>query len=291
MTHHEKYFVPAQSHWPIVGALGLGVLVIGLVNVLQGTSLGWPMLGIGVATMVVMVTGWMLDVINESMSGLYSEQMDRSFRWGMIWFIFSEVMFFLAFFGALYYARDIVLSHMTGDTTRSLETHNLLWPNFEGGWPLLENPDPSVFPNPGSAMHAWGLPAINTALLLTSGLTITWAHWALKMAKRTQLGLSLFFTIALAAVFLYLQMVEYYEAYHHLGLRIDTGIYGSTFFMLTGFHGMHVFIGSVILFFIWIRCLKGHFTPEHHFGFEAAAWYWHFVDVVWLFLFVFVYWL
>jgi cytochrome c oxidase subunit 3 len=140
-------------------------------------------------------------------------------------------------------------------------------------------------------MHPWGLPASNTGLLLLSGITLTIAHHALKDGKRGVLNLFLGLTFLLGFIFLGVQGYEYHHAYAELGLQLGTGVYGSTFFMLTGFHGLHVTVGAIMLVVIWLRCLKGHFTPERHFAFEAVAWYWHFVDVVWLGLFVFVYWL
>jgi cytochrome c oxidase subunit 3 len=140
-------------------------------------------------------------------------------------------------------------------------------------------------------MGAWGIPAINTALLLSSGATVTWAHWGLLQGRRDRLVLGLAATIALGVVFLALQAYEYRHAYSELGLTLGAGAYGATFFMLTGFHGFHVTLGAIMLTVVFGRCLKGHFSPENHFAFEGVAWYWHFVDVVWLLLFVFVYWL
>ena len=170
-------------------------------------------------------------------------------------------------------------------------THFTLWSDFKANWPLLVNPNNQVFMGADKAMGAWGLAAINTLILLTSGVTITWAHWALKYFKRPQLLVAMALTIALGVLFLSLQAYEYHEAYTEYQLTLDAGIYGTTFFMLTGFHGLHVTIGTIMLMVILWRCYKGHFTPQRHFAFEAVAWYWHFVDVVWLFLFVFVYWL
>jgi cytochrome c oxidase subunit 3 len=138
-------------------------------------------------------------------------------------------------------------------------------------------------------MGPWGIPAINTLLLLSSGVTVTFAHWALKKNSRGPLVMWLLATVALGFTFLGFQIYEYYHAYHELNLTLGSGIYGSTFFMLTGFHGFHVTLGAIMLTVIMFRCMKGHFTPEHHFGFEGVAWYWHFVDVVWLGLFIFVY--
>lgn len=287
---YQPYYVPHQSYWPIIGSIGLFILVIGGINVLHENSFGWAIFLVGALITVFMMTGWFGAVILESQQGLYSPQMDRSFRWGMSWFIFSEIMFFAAFFGALFYARHFSVPWLGGMGAKP-STHTLLWENFQAIWPLLKNPNPKLFVGPTEAMGAWGLPAINTLILLTSGATITVAHHALKNNRRILLALGLLATIILGCIFLTLQAVEYHHAYTEMGLKLNSGIYGTTFFMLTGFHGAHVTIGTLMLIVIWIRCLRGHFTPQQHFGFEATAWYWHFVDVVWLMLFVLVYWL
>lgn len=294
-SQHDHYYVPAQSPWPIVGAVGMFLLAIGAAHLIHAfrpdSGVSHPLaiaeLGVGFAVILFMVAGWFNHVIKESMSGLYSPQMDRSFRWGMIWFIFSEVMFFAAFFGALFYVRELSIPWLAGHGEKAL-TGPMLWPDFQATWPLLNNPDPKII-GPKEVIPPTGIPLLNTILLLTSGLTITWAHWALKKGARAQLNFSLFLTIALGFTFLCFQIYEYGHAYHELGLTLASGIYGSTFFMLTGFHGMHVTLGAIMLTVILFRCLKGHFTKDHHFAFEATAWYWHFVDVVWLGLFIFVY--
>jgi len=237
-----------------------------------------------------MMYGWFGQVIDESVRGIYNKQVDMSFRWGMGWFIFSEVMFFGAFFGALFYARAYSIPWLGGASNNDA-TALLLWPDFEAVWPLIAVPVAEKFAVAKEAMGAWGLPAINTAILLTSGLTVTLAHHALKRRDRVWLVYWLFATVALGFLFVGLQAVEYMHAYSELNLRLDSGIYGSTFYMLTGFHGFHVTMGATMLAVIMIRSMKGHFSPENHFGFEAVAWYWHFVDVVWLGLFIFVYWL
>lgn len=284
----SKYYVPAQSYWPIIGAVGLFTTVVGIVNVLHAHPTGYLILISGTLILILMMFGWFSSVIKESQQGLYSTQLDRSFRWGMAWFIFSEVMFFTAFFGALFYARTYSVPWLGGLGDKG--SSHLLWENFRASWPLLINPDPSRFPGAQAVIPAWGVPAINTLILLTSGATITWAHHALKNDKRGQLSLGMLITILLGICFLTLQAHEYIEAYTQLNLKLNTGIYGSTFFMLTGFHAAHVTIGAMMLTVMFIRCLRGHFTPDKHFAFEATAWYWHFVDVVWLILFVFVYW-
>ncbi|MCA0402464.1 MAG: cytochrome c oxidase subunit 3 [Proteobacteria bacterium] len=291
MGAHGTYYVPKPSHWPLVGSFGLSTTLIGAASWMHHDWYGPYIFTLGLAVLAFMMFGWFGQVIYENQKGVYDLQVDRSFRWGMCWFIFSEVCFFGAFFGALFFIRYWSVPLMSGEISSHPMTHLTLWPNFEGGWPLLKNPNNQVFFGATESMGAWGLAAINTLILLTSGVTITWAHWALKLNKRKQLVIGMLCTIALGLLFLCLQAYEYHEAYTEMGLTLDAGVYGTTFFMLTGFHGLHVTIGTIMLIVIMIRCAKGHFTPERHFAFEGVAWYWHFVDVVWLFLFVFVYWL
>jgi cytochrome c oxidase subunit 3 len=284
----KDYYVPHGTHWPIIGSIGLTLTFIGFARFLHGAEMTTMFLGI--AIVIFMMFGWFGQVIDESIAGTYNQQVDMSFRWGMGWFIFSEVMFFGAFFGALFYARMFSIPWLGGSSNNDA-TAWLLWPDFEAVWPLLAVPLADKFEVAKEAMGAWGLPAINTAILLTSGLTVTLAHHALKRRDRIWLVYWLFATVALGFLFVGLQAVEYVHAYEELNLRLDSGIYGSTFFMLTGFHGFHVTMGATMLLVIMIRSLKGHFAPENHFAFEAVAWYWHFVDVVWLGLFIFVYWI
>jgi cytochrome c oxidase subunit 3 len=279
------YYLPQPSHWPITGSIGLFLMLFGFAMFLHGgTSL---IMIAGAAIIIFMLFGWFGTVINESLSGKYNSQVDMSFRMGMGWFIFSEVMFFAAFFGALFYARMWAIPWL-GGASNNVMTHELLWPAFEAVWPTN---GPGDVGGDYQSMGAWGIPAINTLILLSSGVTVTWAHWGLKKDDRTQLILGLMATVALGFLFLGLQAYEYIHAYSELNLKLTSGIYGSTFFMLTGFHGMHVTLGATMLFVILIRSMKGHFTEDNHFAFEAVAWYWHFVDVVWLGLFIFVYWL
>jgi len=290
MTTHsdEHYYIPHGSHWPIVGSLGLLFLMVGVSTWLNGADAGFYVMLTGLAIIIFMIAGWFGTVIGESVSGLYNAQVDRSFRQGMFWFIFSEVMFFAAFFGALFYARNMAIPWLGGDEGNNFFTNLLLWEGYESTWPTN---GPGDVGGDFEAMAPTGLPLINTALLLTSSVTLTIAHHALIAGKRAQLTILLAATFVLGFIFVFLQGVEYIEAYQHLNLKLSSGIYGSTFFMLTGFHGMHVTIGAIMLTVIWLRVLKGHFSAEHHFGFEAVAWYWHFVDVVWVCLYVFVYWM
>lgn len=288
-THHGEYFVPEPSKWPLVGTIALLTTVIGAVNSIHQGSINLILIA-GFLLIAYLLFGWFGSVISESMAGNYSNQVDRSFRLGMMWFIFSEVMFFAAFFGALFYARVFSVPWL-GGAGNNAATHEFLWPAFNAVWPLLSNPNNEAYQAPATAMGAMGLPAVNTAILLTSSVTVTWAHYALRADNRKQLNIGLALTVLLGITFLVLQAEEYIHAYNELGLTMNSGIYGSTFFMLTGFHGFHVTMGTLMLFIIFIRCLKGHFSSTNHFGFEAVSWYWHFVDVVWLGLFIFVYWL
>jgi cytochrome c oxidase subunit 3 len=275
------YYVPQPSSWPVVGSIGLFLMATGAATWFNGTPVGkWAVLA-GFLVLVYMMFGWFGKVIHESEGGSYNAQVDVSFRWGMGWFIFSEVMFFAAFFGALFYARVLSVPWL-GDLEQKL-----LWPDFNAQWPTAGPAATDAF----TTMGAWGIPALNTLLLLSSGVTVTWAHWALKANNRGQLILGLILTVALGVTFLGFQAYEYIHAYSDLNLRLTSGIYGSTFFMLTGFHGFHVTVGAIMLTVILARCIAGHFKPDHHFAFEAVSWYWHFVDVVWLLLFVLVYWL
>lgn len=289
MGAHGTYYVPKPSHWPLVASTGLTTFLVGTASWLHNDWYGPYLFLLGLGILVFMMFGWFGQVIYENQKGLFDLQVDRSFRWGMCWFIFSEVCFFGAFFGALFFTRYWSVPILGGEMHPI--THITLWPDFKNVWPLLQNPNNLRFAGATEAMGAWGLAAINTIILLTSGVTITWAHWALKLVKRQQLIIAMCCTIALGISFLLLQAYEYYEAYTHMNLTLGAGIYGTTFFMLTGFHGLHVTIGTIMLIVILFRCFYGHFTPERHFAFEAVAWYWHFVDVVWLFLFIFVYWL
>jgi cytochrome c oxidase subunit 3 len=284
-TASEKYYVPHGSPWPIVGSLALFTTVGGGALWLNHVHAGPWVVALGLALLAFMFIGWFGTVIRESESRLYNEAVDRSFRMGMMWFIFSEVMFFAAFFGALFYARTYVLPWLSGEGDGAL-TNQFLYPGYTAGWPAN---GPAAIGGDFETIPAWGLPLVNTLLLLSSGVTITLAHHALRAGRRTGLLVWLGLTIVLGALFLFFQAEEYHHAYTELNLTLGSGVYGSTFFMLTGFHGMHVTLGAIMLSVIWLRCWKGHFSKDHHFAFEAVAWYWHFVDVVWLGLFLFVY--
>jgi cytochrome c oxidase subunit 3 len=239
----------------------------------------------GLAVTLFMLSGWFADQINESVGGKYNSQVDRSFRMGMLWFIFSEVMFFAAFFGALFYARMFSVPWLGGEGAGAA-THEFLWSGFDAAWPTN---GPNELNGAFQTIPAWGIPLLNTLLLLASGITLTIAHHALKAGERGKILFWLAATVVLGAIFMYFQIYEYAHAYGDLNLKLSSGIYGSTFFMLTGFHGMHVTLGAIMLAVMWFRVAKGHFTKDNHFAFEAVAWYWHFVDVVWLILFLFVY--
>ncbi len=277
------YFIPSPSKWPAVGAFAMLFFGFGLASWFNDATFGPWLFAVFVAVIIYMLAGWFGTVAGESERGLYNARVDSSFRWSMSWFIFSEVMFFGAFFGALYYTRTISMPWL-GD----LDTRAVLWPDFQAVWP---NAGPAGTIEAFRTIGPWPIPTINTALLLSSGVTVTLAHHALKANRRALLAFWLTLTVLLGFTFVGFQAYEYAHAYQELNLKLTSGIFGSTFFMLTGFHGFHVCVGAVTLSAILYRVLKGHFTPERHFGFEAAAWYWHFVDVVWLGLYVAVYWL
>ncbi|MEZ9440621.1 cytochrome c oxidase subunit 3 [Vibrio atlanticus] len=287
----EVYFVPHQSHWPLVGAVALFLVAVGAGLTVQnmgtdaaGGVFGKAVLLVGFCVLLYMLAGWFSNVITESLSGLYSEQISRSFRQGMSWFIFSEIMFFGAFFGALFYARMISVPWIGGAGNNEM-THEVLWPMFQSMWPLTTTPDGVTT----EAMSWQGIPLKNTIILLLSSVTLHMAHISLEQNKRMALIVWLEITIVLAGFFLFFQVEEYLHAYQDMGLTLQSGIYGNTFFLLTGFHGLHVCLGTIFLIVLLARVAKDHFTPKDHFAFQAGSWYWHFVDVVWLGLFVFVY--
>jgi cytochrome c oxidase subunit 3 len=294
-THTEthdasKYYIPHGSKLPIFGSIGLFTLMLGAVSFMNEWSPAWAFIP-GATLIILMFISWFRVVIGENQAGIYNLEVDRSFRMGMMWFIMSEVLFFAVFFGALFYARNLSIPWLSGEGVK-IFNKLLLWREYDAAWPTN---GPGVIGGKADGsfgtIPAFGLPAWNTAILLTSGVTITIAHHALRAGNRAVLNIFLAATWILGFIFVYLQATEYIHAYHELGLKLSTGIYGSTFFMLTGFHGLHVTIGAIMLTVIWGRTMKGHFTADRHFAFEGVAWYWHFVDVVWLILFVFVYWI
>ncbi|WP_292993027.1 cytochrome c oxidase subunit 3 [Nitrosomonas sp.] len=276
------YYVPAPSAYPIIGSTALLCIMTGAALTMNKIEYGTGVLAVGFAILIYMLFGWFGTVARESESGKFNKQVDMSFRWGMSWFILTEVMFFCAFFGALFYMRNLSIPWLEAESS---VLGNSFWSSYNGAWPTA---GPGVHEQ-FTPMGAWGLPAFNTMLLLLSGVTCTLAHHALKENRRDALKNWLLATIFLGALFIGCQAYEYMHAYSDLNLKLTTGAYGSTFFMLTGFHGFHVTVGAIMLTVIYFRSLAGHFTPEHHFGFEGVAWYWHFVDVVWLGLFIFVY--
>lgn len=291
-SEHEHYFVPAKSRLPIITAFAMFVLVFGSARLFVDMSQNKDSIGEWILLAGFMLLAWVLfvwfsHIIKENQAGLAGPQLNRSYVWGMGWFIFSEVMFFAAFFGALFYVRTFAGPWIGGEGAKGAT--NMLYEGFKYSWPMLSNPDNSQFTPPQGVIHGMGLPALNTLILIASSFTLTMAHYSLKLSERTELVRWMGLTVALGIVFLILQITEYYEAYSHLGLTLASGIYGSTFFMLTGFHGAHVTIGTLMLIVQLVRCQQGHFSEHDHFGFEASAWYWHFVDVVWICLFVFVY--
>ena len=282
------YYVPNPSRHPVMASIGLRFVVLGASQWINGHGWGKWSLAFGMLWWLGTLFQWFRESIAESEGGLYGHKIDLSFRWSMSWFIFSEVMFFGAFFTALWWAR----AHSVPELG-SLE-NALLWPDFKAIWPSTAagvTASPGDIVEPFTTMGPFWLPTINTALLLSSGVTLTIAHHALRENHRGRTIAFMWMTVLLGMVFLGVQGYEYAHAYSALNLKLTSGVYGSTFYMLTGFHGFHVLVGMLMLLFITLRLQKGHFTADKHFGFEGAAWYWHFVDVVWLGLYILVYWL
>lgn len=258
-TQKHPYHLVDPSPWPLIAAMGCLFLTFGLVMFFHG-YVGWSlMVTTGFVTVFYVMYVWWRDIVREATyEGQHTNQVQAGLRNGMILFIISEVMFFFAFFWAFF--------------------HSALAPVPEIGslWPPLGI----------ETIDAWGVPLLNTVILLSSGVTVTWAHHAIVCGNRKNAIQGLFATIIFAIFFTFLQGLEYVDA----GFTISDSVYGSTFFLATGFHGFHVIVGTIFLIISTMRLINHHFTKEHHFGFEAAAWYWHFVDVVWLFLFVVIYW-
>ncbi len=260
-TKNHDYHLVDPSPWPIIGSVTLLVMAIGAVFYMRESN-PWILL-VGTIGVLYTMLGWWRDVIREGENGDHTPVVQLHLRYGMILFIASEVMFFVAWFWAYF---DASLFPSLIESRAELTG---------GVWPPqgIETFDP------------WHLPLINTLILLTSGTTVTWAHHALLEDDREGLKWGLILTVVLGAVFTAFQAYEY----SHAAFGFSGHIYGAAFFMATGFHGFHVIVGTVFLLICLLRTLKGHFTSQNHFGFEAAAWYWHFVDVVWLFLFVVIY--
>ena len=286
MMSTGAYYIPHKATWPIAATAGMMTTLAGFANYLNGNAAGSTFMILGLTIFIVMLAGWFTMQANESETGMYSHYVGISYRMGMMWFIFSEIMFFAVFFGTLWYTRNLSMDWLAGIGDGPGRSTAMLWPSFESVWPTN---GPGEIGGEYEPMGAFGLPLLNTLILLTSGVTLTWAHHGLLAKNRGQLIKGLIATVSLGFLFVAFQAIEYQEAYHDMGLTLGSGIYGSTFFMLTGFHGAHVCIGAIMLTVVLFRSSKGHFTPENHFVFEAAAWYWHFVDVVWLGLFIFVY--
>jgi cytochrome c oxidase subunit 3 len=257
--YKHPYHLVEPSPWPLLGAFAGGALVLGIVLIAHGS--GWWMFWLGLMATLATMFFWWRDVLKESRTpGLHSPVVRLGLRYGMVLFIASEVMFFVAFFWAFF--------------------HFALYPEHVSGAAKAIWPPAGIY-----TFDPFHLPLLNTMILLLSGCTVTWAHHALLQNDRKALITGLSLTVFLGVAFTGFQIKEYMIA----PFAFTDGVYPSTFFLATGFHGFHVFVGTVFLAVCLFRAIRGHFTPERHFGFEAAAWYWHFVDVVWLFLFIFIY--
>jgi cytochrome c oxidase subunit 3 len=283
-SKHHDYHLVDPSPWPVAASISAFVMAIGAIAWMKSPAGVFGVKGpglfiVGMAALVAVAFMWWRDVIIEAHKGDHTPVVQLHLRYGMILFIASEVMFFVAwfwaYFDAAFYPGGLARINNVPETLGQIDRNALTG----GVWP----------PKPSEAFkgtfNPWGLPFVNTLILLLSGCTVTWAHHALLKNQRGQLILSLAITVALGMIFTACQAYEYgHAAFNYAG-----HIYGATFFMATGFHGAHVIIGTIFLAVCLLRAMKGHFTPQQHFGFEAAAWYWHFVDVVWLFLFACIY--
>jgi cytochrome c oxidase subunit 3 len=276
---HDYHILP-PSPWPFVGSVGATAMAIGLIVWVKGGVFGlekgtWWLFATGISLVLYTMFGWWREVVKEANAGDHTPVVSIGLRYGMVLFIASEVMFFVAWFWIFF---EMALFHHHR-TLSGIEEVRAAWAT----WP----------PAGVEAVSPWHLPLVNTLTLLLSGTTITWSHHALQQGDRDGAKWGLILTILLGALFTTIQVYEYSHINHeHLfysEAAANSGLYGSTFFLATGFHGFHVFVGTLFLIVCLIRLMNGAFTPKQHFGFEAAAWYWHFVDVVWLFLFAFVY--
>jgi cytochrome c oxidase subunit 3 len=259
-TKNHDYHLVEPSIWPLIGSFSALLMASGGIMWMHSANFGGWVFFAGLAGVLFTMFSWWSDVIREAHAGDHTPVVQLHLRYGMILFIASEVMFFLAWFWAFF---DSALFPSAVDAVG-------------GVWP----------PKGVTVLNPWGFPLLNTMILLCSGTTVTWAHHSLIHGDRSGLKLGLLLTILLGLTFTSVQAYEY----AHAPFAFKGSIYGSTFFMATGFHGFHVIVGTIFLIVCWFRAYAGHFKPDHHFGFEAAAWYWHFVDVVWLFLFTAVYW-
>ncbi|MBM4222749.1 MAG: cytochrome c oxidase subunit 3 [Gammaproteobacteria bacterium] len=284
------YYVPHSSWWPFATSIILGLTMAGFAEMLHGHMWFGALLSASSFFIGVYVIGrWFKDVVTESLAKLYNQKMYQTFRMGMIWFIFSECCFFAGLLAALIYIRLVSVPMLGGAEGYHISTREFLYPEFQAQWPLLDNPVNTSFHPPIAGVGPWGWPLINTAILLISALTLTFAHHFLLKGKNKITAFFIFLTSLLGSIFLVGQAIEYLHAYEALKLTLGSGVYASIFYFITGFHGLHVLIGTIFLFIIGIRLLKNHFTTESHFAFEAAAWYWHFVDMVWWCVFVMIY--
>ncbi len=289
----SNYYVPEQSKFPLLMSASMFVMLFGFGYVVNGLSAGdVSSLSVissvaGLIAICTIVFLWLRTVVIENIEGKTSAQLKQSFYIGMAWFIFSEVCFFAAFFGSLFYVRTMSIPWLGGEGDKG--SSNILWECFDAVWPLIHTPDPEQYPPMVGQVDPWHIPFWNTCLLVASSVFIHWAEQAMHKGDRQKMIGWLAMTLIFGFVFLFLQAVEYHVAWNQMDLTLNSGIYGSTFYLLTGFHGMHVTLGAIMVTVVFFRALKGHFTKEDEFGFMAASWYWHFVDVVWIGLFIFVY--
>jgi cytochrome c oxidase subunit 3 len=287
---HGTYYVPEHSSRPITTAIGLFFLGLGSILLTENPSAGIVLFIIGVLITGLTLIFWFRDVILENRRGLHDAQMDRTYRWGMFWYLISQAALVLTFFGAVFFARLIIIPGLGGHIDDAFKvTHLLLWPDFTSHWPLANNPDPSSFEGPSEIMTIWGWPLVNLLLVVLNVLFVISAQKAVKKNLHRLVTKNMMAVTLLGATFLGLHIYSLYEAIFDYGISLDSGIYGSTFVMINVLIILNVFITLLVMIFLLPRCIKGEFGAKHHFAIDAIAWLWYFIAAMWFLSFLFLY--
>ncbi len=291
MADHGTYYVPEHSSRPIMTAIGLFFLGLGAIFLTEEPHVGLVLAGMGAVIIVITLFLWFRDVVIESRKGLHDDQMDRTYRWGMFWFLFAQFMLMGGFFGTLVYASTVVLPTLSGTSgVANHLTHLLLWPNFSSQWPPLQTPNPQEFIGPHHIVTAWGWPAINTLLMLISVITLAIAHHSMNKRGHNKLfNICLIITFIIGIIVAVVQFDSIISAASHYGITLGSGIYGSFFMMIHVLVFLNIFISLLILLFLIPRCWLGHFNQQRHFAIDAISWLWYFSGAMWLITFILVY--
>ena len=286
---NEKYYIPNSSPYPLVGTIGIFLLLFGFVNWIHEETWGMYCALAGLIIFIGVLCFWFRRIIKEYRTGLSTAaQVQRAYRWGVFWFLFTEALFFFGLFFALFYVQVFGIKWLAGEGHGAV-THLMLWPNFQHGWPVMSLPNPNQYTGPAEGPNPWGIPLLNTLVILISVFTITMARKATFEMKRKKMLSYQMATILLAVVFLVLQGFEYYYAYTEEMLKLGSGIYGNIFYFMTGFDGLHVVAGIIMLLVIFFRMKRGDYDSQRNLGVRLISWYWYFVAIVWILLFLFLY--